>query len=148
MFELDELNRDDFQEGDHKHIFDLVQQSLNQQDYEESDFVEMHLSEEIDFVKVSGEQMGEAHDRRSKLFKDRLRTILRLRRNNIEDRLREIYFLQNETDQMTYSSDEANVLYLDLIETRRKIDNALLSPETGGSGKIGNIPGIYRSQRS
>jgi len=148
VFELDELNRDDFQEGDHKHIFDLVQKSLNQQDYEESDFVDMHLSEEIDFVKVSGEQMGEAHDQESKLFKDRLRTILRLRRNNIEDRLREIYFLQNETDQMTYSSDEANVLYLDLIETRRKIDNALLSPETGGSGKIGNIPGIYRSQRS
>lgn len=148
VFELDELKRDDFQQGDYKHIFDLVQRSLQQQDYEESDFVEMHLGEEFDFIKVSGEQIGEAHDQESKLFKDRLRTILRLRRNNIEDRLREIYYLQHEVEQMTYSNDEANVLYLDLIETRRKIDNALLSPETGGSGKVRNIPGIYRSQRS
>jgi hypothetical protein len=76
-----------------------------------------------------------------------LRSILRLRKNNVEDRLSEIHYLQNETEEKTYSSEEANLLYLDLIETRRKIDQALMSPDSDGSGKVRNNRGGYHPGR-
>lgn len=147
-FELQDLNRADFQEGDFKHLFDLLKQSLDQDEYEAIDFLELKNEEVEEIIKLPTKVSGLHAEDYTKLFKDRLRAILNLRRNIIEERLRDIYYLQHETEEKTYSSDEANVLYLDLIEARRKIDQALLSPETGGSGRVRNIPGVYRSKRS
>jgi DNA primase len=150
QFELEELNTNDFHEGDIKHLFGLVLQSLSQDEdeYEASDYVEMHLGDDFELPEIPAIEAQSISDPQSKLFKDRLRSILRLRQNHIEDRLREISYLQNEAEEKTYSTEEANILYLDLIETRRKIDQALLSPESGGSGKVRNIPGVYQADRS
>ena len=142
-FGLNELTIDDFQEGDMKHLFTLVKQSLSQDEYEASDFVEMNLVDDFELPELLAIEKESLSDMQSKLFKDRTRSILRLRHNNVEDRLREIHYLQNDTEEKTYSEDEANVLYLDLIETRKKIDQALMSPDSGGTGKVRNIPGVY-----
>jgi len=142
-FGLNELTIDDFQEGDMKHLFTLVKQSLSQDEYEASDFVEMNLVDDFELPELLAIEKESLSDMQSKLFKDRTRSILRLRHNNVEDRLREIHYLQNDTEEKTYSQDEANVLYLDLIETRKKIDQALMSPDSGGTGKVRNIPGVY-----
>lgn len=148
QFELAELNLEDFQEGDMKHLFNLVKQSLSQNEYERSDFVEMNLGDDFEMPEIPATEAESLANTQSRLFKDRLRSILRLRKNNVEDRLREIHFLQNEAEEKAYSSEEANLIYLDLIETRRKIDRAMMSPESGGSGKVHNIPGVYHTNRS
>ncbi|MEL7626561.1 MAG: DNA primase [Anaerolineaceae bacterium] len=147
QFDLEALNLEDFQEGDMKHLLTLVKESLFQTEYESSDFVEMNLGDEFELPQISPAEEQSLTDAQSKLFKDRLRSILRLRKNHIEDRLRDIHYLQNETEEKTYSSEEANLLYLDLIENRRKVDQAMISPESGGSGKVRNIPGIYSTGR-
>ncbi|MDD2521442.1 MAG: DNA primase [Anaerolineaceae bacterium] len=147
QFELTPLDSEDFQEGDMKHLLSLVRQSLAQTEYEPADFVEMNLGDDFELPQILSTEAQSLSDTQSKLYKDRLRCILRLRKNHVEDRLREINFLQNEADEKTYSSEEANLLYLDLIETRRKIDQALISPESGGSGKVRNIPGVYYAGR-
>ena len=105
-------------------------------------------AEEIAEIIQLPEKFGETQpDDAEKLFKDRLRAVLNMRRNEVEERLREIYYLQNQADEKTYTSNEANVLYLDLIETRRNIDLALLLPETGGSGRALDVPGLHRGRR-
>ena len=147
QYELTELNLEDFQEGDMKHLFTLVKQSLAQTEYERSDFVEMNLGDDFELPKIPAAEAETLADTQSRLFKDRLRSILRLRKNNVEDRLSEIHYLQNETEEKTYSSEEANLLYLDLIETRRKIDQALMSPDSDGLGKVRNNRGGYHPGR-
>ena len=146
-FGLPELTRVDFQYGDYQHLFDLLKSSLEQDEYEAIDYLELKTSEIEDIIKLPEKPVSADTEDQTKLFKDRLRTILHIRRNNIEDRLREIYFLQNEADEQTYTSNEANVLYMDLIEARRRIDEALISPETGGAGRARNVPGVYRKKR-
>ena len=146
-FELNEINLEDFQAGDTKHLFNLVRQSLAQTEYERSDYVEMNLGDDFELPKISSVEADSLSDTQSRLFKDRMRSILRLRKNNVEDRLREIHYLQNETEEKTYSSEEANLLYIDLIETRRKIDQALMSHDSDGNVKVRNVRGIYHSGR-
>ena len=146
-FELNEINLEDFQAGDMKHLFNLVRQSLAQTEYERSDYVEMNLGDDFELPKISSVEADSLSDTQSRLFKDRMRSILRLRKNNVEDRLREIHYLQNETEEKTYSSEEANLLYIDLIETRRKIDQALMSHDSDGNVKVRNVRGIYHSGR-
>jgi len=146
-FELNEINLEDFQAGDMKHLFNLVRQSLAQTEYERSDYVEMNLGDDFELPKISSVEADSLSDTQSRLFKDRMRSILRLRKNNVEDRLREIHYLQNETEEKTYSSEEANLLYIDLIETRRKIDQALMSHDSDGNVKVRNVRGVYHSGR-
>jgi len=146
-FGLPELTRVDFQYGDYQHLFDLLKSSLEQDEYEAIDYLELKTPEIEDIMKLPEKPASGQTEDQAKLFKDRLRTILHIRRNNIEDRLQEIYFLQNEADEQTYTSNEANVLYMDLIEARRRIDEALNSPETGGAGRARNVPGTYRKRR-
>lgn len=146
-FELNEINLEDFQAGDTKHLFNLVRQSLAQTEYERSDYVEMNLGDDFELPKISSVEADSLSDTQSRLFKDRMRSILRLRKNNVEDRLREIHYLQNDTEEKTYSSEEANLLYIDLIETRRKIDQALMSHDSDGNVKVRNVRGVYHSGR-
>ena len=125
QFELAELSVDDFQEGDLRHLFILVKQALAQDDYEPVDYVEMNLGEDFALPQLSASESQSLSDTQSKQFKDRLRSILLLRQNKMEERSREIYFLQNEAEEKTYTNEEANLLYVDMIETRRRIDFAL-----------------------
>lgn len=146
-FGLSELIRADFQEGEYQHLFDLVRKSLAQDEYEAIDFLELELTEIAEIIELPARQSNTSIDEDKKLFKDRLRTILCMRQNNVLEHMREIYYLQSDTEEKTYSSNEANILYLDLIETRKKIDKALLSPITGGSGKVNNTTGSRRTKR-
>ena len=146
-FGLREINRGDFQEGDYKHLFDLLKACLEQDEYEAIDYLEMKAEEIAEIIQLPEKFAETQPDDAEKLFKDRLRAVLNMRRNEVEERLREIYYLQNQADEKTYTSNEANVLYLDLIETRRNIDLALLLPETGGSGRALDVPGLHRGRR-
>lgn len=146
-FGLSELSRADFQEGEYQHLFDLVRKSLAQDEYEAVDFLELELTEIAEIIELPARQSNTSIDEDKRLFKDRLRTILCMRQNNVLEHMREIYYLQSDTEEKTYSSNEANILYLDLIETRKKIDRALLSPVTGGSGKVNNTTGGRRTKR-
>lgn len=146
-FGLREINRGDFQEGDYKHLFDLLKACLEQDEYEAIDYLEMRAEEIAEIIQLPEKFAETQPDDAEKLFKDRLRAVLNMRRNEVEERLREIYYLQNQADEKTYTSNEANVLYLDLIETRRNIDLALLLPETGGSGRALDVPGLHRGRR-
>lgn len=146
-FGLREINRGDFQEGDYKHLFDLLKACLEQDEYEAIDYLEMRAEEIAEIIQLPERFAETQPDDAEKLFKDRLRAVLNMRRNEVEERLREIYYLQNQADEKTYTSNEANVLYLDLIETRRNIDLALLLPETGGSGRALDVPGLHRGRR-
>lgn len=146
-FGLTELTRADFQEGEYQHLFDLVKKSLKQDEYEAIDYLELELTEIAEIIELPARRSNISPEEDKKLLKDRLRTILCMRQNNVIEHMREVYYLQSDAEEKAYSSNEANVLYVDLIETRKKIDKALLSPIAGGSGIVNNTQRSHRAKR-
>ena len=71
-----------------------------------------------------------------------------MRLNRLEDRLDEIKFLQSdELESRTYTDEEVQVLYLELLQKRRLLDKALLAPEAGGSTRVRRTSSIKSNSR-
>jgi hypothetical protein len=68
-----------------------------------------------------------------KRLAEQVRTVVRIRRNVVQDRIQEIQFLQSEVEEKAYSEEEAQILLLELLNQRRILDLALQSPLAGGT---------------
>ena len=68
-----------------------------------------------------------------KRLAEQVRTVVRIRRNVVQDRIQEIQFLQSESEEKTFSEEEAQILLLELLNRRRILDLAFQSPLAGGS---------------
>jgi len=130
---LEPLGEADFTESDFHQGFKLVKASLDQDLMSPKEYLEENLPESL-------EEKGEPMPMRKilppseeKRLAEQVRTIVRIRRNVVQDRIQEIQFLQSELEEKTFSEEEAQILLLELLNQRRILDLALQSPLAGGT---------------
>ncbi len=128
LLELPILSLEDFQEADCKHAFGIVQASLEQDAEPAIDYIEQHLPDIFDTQDLPKGLTHYLGHSQGKTFFEQFRSILRLRKNIVEDRIQDIQFIQADEEARRYSKEEADKLFLELLTMRRVIDQALASP--------------------
>lgn len=128
LLELPILSLEDFQEADCKHAFGIVQASLEQDAEPAIDYIEQHLPDIFDTQDMPKGLTHYLGHSQGKTFFEQFRSILRLRKNIVEDRIQDIQFIQADEEARRYSKEEADKLFLELLTMRRVIDQALASP--------------------
>jgi len=146
---LDPIMESDFQNGDTLTGFRLITESLRQVDYTPVDYIEARMTSALEFEE--NPNLVEDHYAPTKEKRDQhqIRAVVRMRLNRLEDRLEEIKFLQSaEVDSKTYTDEEVQFLYLELLQKRRLLDKALLAPEAGGSTRVRGTSSIKSKSRN
>jgi len=135
--ELDPITESDFQNADTLAGYQLIAESLRQVDYTPSDFVEARLTSALEFEENPSFVEERHMITREKRDQHQVRAVVRMRLNRLEDRLEEIKFLQSDAvESKTYTEEEVQFLYLELLQKRRRLDAAMLAPEAGGSTRV------------
>ncbi|HOZ37213.1 MAG TPA: DNA primase [Anaerolineaceae bacterium] len=145
---LDPIMESDFQNADTLAGFRLIAESLRQVDYTPSDYIEARLTPALEFEE--NPNFEEVHYAITKEKRDQhqIRAVVRMRLNRLEDRLDEIKFLQSDSvDSKTYTDEEVQFLYIELLQKRRLLDKALLAPEAGGSTRVRRTSSIKSKSR-
>ena len=145
---LDPIMESDFQNADTLAGFRLITESLRQVDYTPSDYIEARLTPALEFEE--NPNFEEVHYAITKEKRDQhqIRAVVRMRLNRLEDRLDEIKFLQSDSvDSKTYTDEEVQFLYIELLQKRRLLDKALLAPEAGGSTRVRRTSSIKSKSR-
>ena len=135
--ELSEVSSEDFIEGDFLEAFKIIRAALDQDKYTHRDYIQTHMSETIAEELKPDESDEPVKDIQSeKVLSELVRTILRMRRNRLDEQLDEILYVQNS---MTEVSEENSSLYKDLVTQqiliRKRIDDALHSSLSPGKGE-------------
>jgi len=146
---LDPIMESDFQNGDTLTGFRLITESLRQVDYTPVDYIEARMTPALEFEE--NPNLVEDHYAPTKEKRDQhqIRAVVRMRLNRLEDRLEEIKFLQSaDVDSKTYTDEEVQFLYLELLQKRRLLDKALLAPEAGGSTRARGTSSIKSKSRN
>jgi DNA primase len=128
ILNLSLLSQDDFQESDCKLAFGIVQASLEQDAEPAIDYLEQHLPDIFDPIEPQSPDLIILEPSKEKQLLDQLKSVLRLRKNIIEDRQQEMQFIQSDPEMQELSKEEASSLYIELLNKRRTIDHALASP--------------------
>lgn len=128
LLELPILSLEDFQEADCKHAFGIVQASLEQDAEPAIDYIEQHLPDIFDTQDLPKGLTHYLGHSQGKTFFEQFRSILRLRKYIVEDRIQDIQFIQADEEARRYSKEEADKLFIELLTMRRVIDQALASP--------------------
>ena len=128
LLELPILSLEDFQEADCKHAFGIVQASLEQDAEPAIDYIEQHLPDIFDTQNLPKGLTHYLGHSQGKTFFEQFRSILRLRKYIVEDRIQDIQFIQADEEARRYSKEEADKLFIELLTMRRVIDQALASP--------------------
>lgn len=146
---LEAIMEADFHNADSLAGFRLISESLRQTDYTSVDYIEAHMTSALEFeenptfVEVQYAITKDKRDRHD------IRAVVRMRLNSLEDRLEEIKFLQSdELGSKTYTDEEVQILYLELLQQRRLLDKALLAPEAGGSTRVRRTSSIKSNSRN
>lgn len=128
ILELSSLSGEDFLESDSKLALDLIHKSLEQDAEPALDYLVQHVPDYFDFedeIEADAPRLGPSQN---KTFLEQFKTILRIRKNLTEDRIQEIQFIQSDEETRRFSKEEVDFLYLELLNKRRIIDQALASP--------------------
>ncbi len=134
---LDAVEDSDFQNADALAGFQLVTDSLRQVDLPYADYIEAHITSALEFEENPTFIEGNHPISKEKRDQHQVRAVVRMRLNRLEDRLEEIKFLQSdEVDERTYTDEEVQFLYVELLQKRRLLDEALFTPEAGGSTRV------------
>ncbi len=145
---LDPIMEADFQNADTLAGFRLIQDSLRQVDYTPADYIEARLTSALEFEENPTFVEVQYTITREKRDQHQVRALVRMRLNRLEDRLEEIKFLQSEeVESKTYTEEEVQFLYLELLQKRRLLDKALLAPEAGGSTRVRRPSSIKSKSR-
>ena len=145
---LDPIMESDFLNADTLAGFELVSDSLRQVDYMPADYIEAHLTAALEFEENPNSSDSKYSITKEKRDQHEIRAVVRMRLNRLEDRLDEIKFLQSdELESRTYTDEEVQVLYLELLQKRRLLDKALLAPEAGGSTRVRRTSSIKSNSR-
>lgn len=137
-FGLSQLSNNDFQERDYLEILQIIRTSLEQDEFAPLEYVEMNCPETIleAFRVDEDEKKSDKEVLPEKELADITRAILRMRRQNIEDQINELLYLQHvltPEDEDLASSYQETVL--EQIRIRKKIDDALQSSILGRTKK-------------
>jgi len=130
---LEPLGEADFTESDFHQGFKLVKASLDQDLMSPKEYLEENLPESLEEKDEPMPMRKILPPSEEKRLAEQVRTIVRIRRNVVQDRIQEIQFLQSELEEKTFSEEEAQILLLELLNQRRILDLALQSPLAGGT---------------
>jgi DNA primase len=145
---LDPIMESDFQSADTLAGFRLIRDSLRQVDYTPADYIEARLSSALEFEENPTFVEVQYAITKEKRDQHQVRAVVRMRLNRLEDRLEEIKFLQSdEVEAKTYTDEEVQFLYIELLQKRRLLDKALLAPEAGGSTRVRRTSSIKSKSR-
>lgn len=132
LLQLPSLSAEDFLESDSKIALEIIQKSLEQDAEPALDFLRLHLPDYFDFEEEPTDDTSEEDNRNkpgeNKTFLEQFKTILRMRKNLMENRLQDIQFLQADEETRQYSKEEADFLYFEILVQRRVLDKALAFP--------------------
>lgn len=135
-FELAGVSEVDFVESDFLAAFTIVRLSLEQDEFAPRDYVALKFPESIsEAFEQEEEKISFGVVPPEKELGELVRTILRMRRNRIDEELNELLFLQNTMDEEDPDFMASNQsIVLEQIITRRRIDDALRMPGAAGKG--------------
>jgi DNA primase len=124
---LTRLDLPDFNHTDHQVIFKLIQQSVEQADDDPILYIQKHMDEALaDRAQALISAPLPEVSNPERLFEELVQKILLLRRNNVNQNLNQLRFLQEEVQQQ---GDLRAQVYADLvvqyIQTRDRLDRAL-----------------------
>jgi hypothetical protein len=138
----------DFQNADTLAGFRLITESLRQVDYTSADYIEARMTSALEFEENPTFVEVQYAISKEKRDQHQIRAVVRMRLNRLEDRLEEIKFLQSdEVGSKTYTDEEVQFLYIELLQKRRLLDKALLAPEAGGSTRVRRTSSIKSKSR-
>jgi len=145
---LDPITESDFQNADTLAGFQLITESIRQVDYAAADYVEARMTSALEFEENPNFVEVRYAPTKEKRDQHQIRAVVRMRLNRLEDRLDEIKFLQSaDVESKTYTDEEVQILYLELLQKRRLLDRALLTPEAGGSTRVRRASSIKSRSR-
>lgn len=145
---LDPIMENDFLSADTLAGFRLITESLRQVDYTSADYIEARLTSALEFEENPTFVEVQYAISKEKRDQHQIRAVVRMRLNRLEDRLDEIKFLQStDLESKTYSDEEVQFLYIELLQKRRLLDKALLAPEAGGSTRVRKTSSIKSKSR-
>jgi len=145
---LDPITESDFQNADTLAGFQLITESIRQVDYAAADYVEARMTSALEFEENPNFVEVRYAPTKEKRDQHQIRAVVRMRLNRLEDRLDEIKFLQSaDVESKTYTDEEVQILYLELLQKRRLLDKALLTPEAGGSTRVRRASSIKSRSR-
>ncbi len=145
---LDPIMESDFQNADTLTGFRLITDSLRQVDYTPADYIEARMTSAFEFEENPTFVEVQYAITKEKRDQHQVRAVVRMRLNRLEDRLDEIKFLQSsDVDAKTYTDEEVQFLYIELLQKRRLLDKALLAPEAGGSSRVRRTSSIKSKSR-
>ncbi|KUK70629.1 MAG: DNA primase [Anaerolineae bacterium 49_20] len=130
---LEPFSEADFIQSDFRQGFKLVRASLEQDLMSPKEYLEENLPEGLEEKDEPPTMSKILPPSEEKHLTEQVRTVLRIRRNVVQDRIQEIQFLQSEVEEKAYSEEEAQILLLELLNQRRILDLALQSPLAGGT---------------
>ena len=117
-------------------------------DYAAADYVEARMTSALEFEENPNFVEVRYAPTKEKRDQHQIRAVVRMRLNRLEDRLDEIKFLQSaDVESKTYTDEEVQILYLELLQKRRLLDKALLTPEAGGSTRVRRASSIKSRSR-
>lgn len=125
------LTQDDFNEQDHIELFNLLQNSLSQDEISPKEFVDLKCPKTfIEDLQVQTDQKRIFDIPPEKELSDLIRTLLRLRKNNIETEIEELIFLQSLSPD--HDDEELVVSYQvsfqEKIKLKKRLDDVLNNP--------------------
>ncbi len=145
---LDPIMEADFQNADTLTGFRLITDSLRQVDYTPADYIEARMTSALEFEENPNSVEVQYAPSKEKRDQHQIRAVVRMRLNRLEERLEEIKFLQSDAvDSKTYTDEEVQFLYIELLQKRRLLDKALLAPEAGGSTRVHRTSSIKSNSR-
>jgi hypothetical protein len=140
-FELACLHPEDFRHTDHKEIFKLVKQSLDQDDEIPLDYVRNHLPDALTESLLNDPSDDTYPDWRlepnAPILESLVNMFIRLRRTRIDEGLDQLVFLQSQDIQQ-----DGEILYdfkkiaLEYVQVRGKLDQALQQSTAHGKPKF------------
>ncbi|MEA4811274.1 MAG: DNA primase [Anaerolineaceae bacterium] len=128
-YEIPLLSTADFSEADCREAFRIINASLAQDEVSAKDYLAAHLPDILEPVRERDLPETTLQPSEEKELRDQVRNLLRLRRTMAENRLQDLLFLQESEDEKPYSNEEYQILLLEQLDLRRKIDFACQEDE-------------------
>ncbi|MFH1446332.1 MAG: DNA primase [Chloroflexota bacterium] len=126
-YELSEVSNEDFIESDFLEAYKIVRAALDQDEYTPGDYIQRYMPETIAEALEPDASDEPVKDIQSdKLRSELVRTILRMRRNRLDEQLEEILYVQNSMTEVPEEiSSSCQDLVTQQILLRKRIDDAL-----------------------
>lgn len=123
------LSNSDVESGDLQLVFALIMKSLQQVDQDAAEFILQNLPDDLVWLETEWEQVIHTGTSQDRILEDLARTLLILRKIKVNEKIKSLYLLQQQTDENEAAADlELQKELLDAIKTRGLVEKAQSIP--------------------